>query len=187
MTTAGPNIAGAGASSGGGTAWTNPGNITADDASYATCTLTASGTSQALNGTSFGFSIPSGATIDGFLVEIERFSSSPLGSPFNIADSNVQLIKGGTAGGTNKSTGAVWNYTSPTIVSFGGAADLWGQTWTDSDVNASNFGATLSIQNLSGVSTRTGSVDYIRITVYYTASGGSSSATNTLMMMGCGI
>jgi len=48
--------------------WSNPGNITADDASYATA---AAGTSHYLKG-AFGFAIPSNATITGVMVEIKR-------------------------------------------------------------------------------------------------------------------
>lgn len=51
-------------------AWTNPGNITASDNTYATCAT--AGTTQGLRASNFGFAIPATATILGVLVEWER-------------------------------------------------------------------------------------------------------------------
>ena len=55
-------------------AWSNPGNITASDNSYATAQKAGGtgGSIQYLKASSFGFSIDSGATIDGIEVLIER-------------------------------------------------------------------------------------------------------------------
>ena len=61
--------------------WTNPGRVVGNDNSYATVTLNSSTTSHYLQGTNFGFTIPTAATITGIVVEIGRFSSgrtSPL-------------------------------------------------------------------------------------------------------------
>ena len=58
-----PTVAGTDAT--GDTDWTGPGNITATDDVYATAALAAAGTSYDLWGDTFGFSIPSGATVDG--------------------------------------------------------------------------------------------------------------------------
>ncbi len=80
--TAGPRNAGAGATSGSGTGWTNPGGITADDTSYATVGVSSwsGSTSEYLQGTNYGFNIPAGATIDGIQVVIWRQSDSSSGS-----------------------------------------------------------------------------------------------------------
>ena len=51
-------------------AWANPSNAGSSNDSYATRTL--SGVSDYLRATNFGFAIPSGATIDGILVEVEK-------------------------------------------------------------------------------------------------------------------
>ena len=58
-------------------AWTNPMNATTSDNVYATISCP-TGISHYLKATNFGFSIPTGATINGIVVEIERKQS---GSP----------------------------------------------------------------------------------------------------------
>jgi len=58
-----------------------------------------------------------------------------------------KIVKGGSLVGTDKSTGAYFeNYgTSPYGISspthtFGSSSDLWGTTWSYSDINDSGFG-----------------------------------------------
>jgi len=58
---------------------------------------------------------------------------------------SVKLIKGGVISGTDKSTGATIPITQ-TSVNYGSASDLWGLTFTDTDINASNFGVVFSTQ-----------------------------------------
>ena len=56
----------------------------------------------------------------------------------------AKLIKGGSQSGDNKAS----NTSIPTSVGnvdFGGASDLWGNTLSDSDINASNFGIAVQI------------------------------------------
>jgi hypothetical protein len=73
----GPRNAGAGADvTGIGTvAWGTPGNITTPGSPYATMTVPASATTHYLRGTIYGFVIPSGSTINGITVVINRQSS----------------------------------------------------------------------------------------------------------------
>ena len=165
----GPSMAGTGASVGGvGTvAWTSPGSITADDSSYATCALTSSAQSNYLSGTNFGFSIPAGSTINGIQVSIMRESSSS-NSPY-VRDTVVSLIKGGTVTGANRAATSTNWPNSMTAAGYGTTSDLWGTTWTPADINASNFGVALSASSSGSGSTRTASVDYMQITVTYTA------------------
>lgn len=123
--------------------------------------------SDFLDATTFGFNVPTSATINGVKVEIER-SQAASGS---VKDVTVRLLKAGTATGDNKAdTTSSWP-TSDTTATYGGAADLWGATLNASDVNATNFGVTLKVEGNAGVDTAR--VDYVRITVYYTAAGGS--------------
>ncbi|MGB0522678.1 MAG: T9SS type A sorting domain-containing protein [Flammeovirgaceae bacterium] len=64
--------AGAGSSTTpGSVAWSNPGNITASDNSYASAT---NGTTETIVANNFGFNIPSSTTIDGIEVNIERYA-----------------------------------------------------------------------------------------------------------------
>jgi hypothetical protein len=55
---------------------------------------------------------------------------------------SVRLVKGGVISGDNKATGSIT--TSDAYYSFGGAADKWGLSLTESDVEASNFGVVVS-------------------------------------------
>lgn len=143
----------------GGSSWSNKNNIFAEDGSCATAVMSGGGFTSALNAKGFGFDIPSFATITGVLVEIDRFGAST-------EDSGVFLLKAGTAVGTDKSSLTVYSSTSPGYTSYGGPTDLWGATWTPSDINNANFGATIGCHNTSGGSTA--NVDNIRITVYWT-------------------
>jgi len=148
-------------------AWSNPDNAKVSDNVYATATNIGPVTSHYLKATNFGFSIPVGATINGILAEFERKTNS---TPS--VDSAIKIVKSdGTIGTTNKSTGAGWS-TTEAYVSFGGESDLWGETWTYTDINDTDFGVVLSLVIDSGGNGPPGyvsSVDHIRITVYYTS------------------
>jgi hypothetical protein len=162
----GPNYPTNTGDTGGGTGWTNQNRIVSDNNSYATVGLAANATSQTLYGMDYNFSIPAAATINGIVVTIGRFSS---GSGANsIKDVVVRLIKNATIDtNANKADAADWAF-SETAQSYGSATDLWGTTWTPAQINSANFGAALQVQ--AEGSSRTASVDYIRITVYYAVS-----------------
>ncbi len=185
--TSGARIAGAGADGGGsGSSWSNPGNITADDANFATSVLSTSSTSHYLNGTNYGFTVPGNAIINGIQVSIMRQSSSSALSN-SINDEVVQLIKGGSQVGDDKGTSTDWP-TSMGTATYGGVADLWGTTWTAAEINATNFGVALSGRNQSPYASRTASVDYMQITVTYTipSPGGPSIAQTGADVSGVG-
>lgn len=157
--------AGAGATSGGtGVAWSNPGNIVSDNGSDASTTFHKSADeTEYLLADAFGFAIPSGATIDGIEVEIERQQEDTRAT---WKDLDVTLLKAGTATGDNNGDLATEWPTSMGVATYGGASDLWGTTWTASDVNHADFGVRLKADNTGSV--YTARVDFIRITVYYT-------------------
>lgn len=168
MPTQGPNFPTS--TTGTDAAWTNPNNIEAADGVFAVSrtmdpvTFTTSGF---LVGTGFGFSIPAGVKIQGIKLEVNYKDAN---TPSPISENNVQILKAGSAVGTDHSTGASLP-TTATTVSYGGASDLWGTSWTPSDINASNFGARVQYQD-SGSSNDNASVDFLRITVSYTANPG---------------
>lgn len=151
--------------------WTNPGEAAASDNVHAAVLLAAGARpSQYLKATNFGFTIPATATIDGIIVELER---SRQGSG-TIADSRIRLVRAdGTVGTTDKAdTTTDWN--GETIITYGGATDLWGETGlVGSDINDADFGVVVSVDRLTGTSP-TGRVDHIQITVHYTESGGTA-------------
>lgn len=180
MATAGPNAPGTMASDSavGTKLWASPDNAKVSDNSR-----TFSGSSDGVNrlsyylkATNFGFAVSSGATINGITVSLERNANSN-SALINVKDSVVSLVKGGTVSGDNKADTATRWPTSDAAVSYGGAADLWGLTLTDTDVNASTFGVVISaaLNSNSGKSTIIASVDFISITIDYTTGGGGLS------------
>src|SRR3989344_5212889 len=60
-----------------------------------------------------------------------------------VYDHRVRIIKGGAIGSTDKASGTAWPG-SLAYTTYGGASDLWGETWTASDINASTFGVAIS-------------------------------------------
>jgi len=147
---------------GGGANWTNPGNAASSDNVYATVSVdgTVSDPLQCLN---YGFSIPTGATILGIEVNIERRSSATPGSD----DASVRLVKAGAVGGTDLQTNTAYP-TTDTVETHGGSAQLWGQTWTPGNINATDFGVVITVQKASAAgAAQTVSIDEIEITVYY--------------------
>lgn len=181
MASQGPNGAGTGA----GGSWTNPGNITADDASFATLNFTGTPTypTTALKATNFGFSIPSGATINGIVVEWKRKVNTTTNSP---RDNHIYIVKGGTTQTTqDKASASTWP-TTEAFATYGTSSDLWGVSWTDTDINSSGFGSELSVKANAGKGSKTASVNYCRITVYYTDSGGGATVASRLLLLGVG-
>jgi len=127
--------------------------------------------------TGLSSTVPSGSTINGITVKIERYNTNATNDfPTTINDNAIYLTKdGSTVVGNNKSTGAAWQSSdNNTTVDFGGAADLWGTTWTAAEVNASTFGVMISPSltfNLFAENGGSARVDQVIITVDYT--GGS--------------
>lgn len=141
----------------GSIAWTNPGNVTADDASDATIVNNDS-ISQYIKATNFGFSLAATEVIDGIEVTVNRKCTG------GCQDNSIKLVKGGTIGGTDNSAAASWtgSYASNTV---GSSSDLWGQTWLYSDINDSSFGVAFSSVMSDVIDTA--SIDFITITVYH--------------------
>ena len=158
----------------GALAWNSPGNALASDNVRSNCFRGTSGsvTSNYHKSTNFGFSIPAGATIDGIFVEFERLKLNS-----EVVDSAIRIVKGGVIGSTNKSVGASWPSTEA-YNSFGGVSDLWGETWTPTDINDSGFGVVISATLTHMGSTVFANIDHVRITVHYTeAAAGVDSYT----------
>jgi hypothetical protein len=169
---------GANFNDGGTTAWSTPTNIQGDTTgTSATCNISAGGgTSQKLRATNFGFNVPVGATIMGITAEIEVQAANTN----RHADNNVQLMKAESETGNNKGTGANIS-NSKGFMAYGGQNDLWGTTWTPSEVNNSGFGFSFKIIR-TGTATTT-SAFRVRLTVEYTEGRGAllSFSRNSLV------
>jgi len=147
--------------------WTNPARAVSSNNSYATRSLNDLNVSDYLQCTNYGFAIPAGATINGITVKVERKASNT-----GIQDAAMRLVKNvagvATIQATNRSTTTAYT-TVDVIEPHGGAADLWGDTWTIADINTTNFGAAFAAKKPGTAGgARTVSVDHISITVTYT-------------------
>lgn len=144
------------------TGWTNSENAAASDNVFATSSIEF-GEGPLLQATNFGFTIPSGATITGIVVEWEKKKAG--GGA--MSDGQSRIIKGGSTGTENKAQGD-WTTSDNTYYTYGSASDVWGETWTADDINASDFGAAISgTESLGNIHEL--SIDHVRITVHYTA------------------
>jgi len=123
MATAGPNAPGTMADDAavGTTAWVNPGNVASSNNTYAIANPSYDEDyvpTHYLKCTNFGFAIPSGATIDGIQVVVERRDDF-----FGTRDKVVSLVKGGAVSGDNKKSALTWSDNiSDEIINYGGVA-----------------------------------------------------------------
>lgn len=128
----------------------------------ATCTLPGGAKSYQLQLSNFGFAVPTGATVTGILVQVDRRQSAGSGV---IKDDEVTL---GALTSNKADLATAWPG-SLTSALYGNSGDLWGATWTVAAINSASFTAILSVQETSLMSAATALVDAIQVTVYYTA------------------
>ncbi len=147
-------------------AWTNPGNAAASDNSRASAIIDTGEISHYLKATGFGFSIPNSAKIVGIEFKVERGSTVPGNGDF-IEDNSIRLVKNGIISGNNKASGDTWPAGFEGIKTYGSNSDLWGLTWTPTDINSFlEFGAVVSAKH-GGTGTSTALIDHVTLTVYY--------------------
>ena len=165
--------------SGSGASWTSGNYAETSDSRYASASISNGQTTYNLSLTNFGWNLPSTATISGISVAIVEKASSNSSTTY-VVDNQVQLLKAGsTSGITNKAnTSTKWG-TSDTTQTYGSSTDLWGKTWTGSDIDASNFGVQIQAKGAcSGSNCHvTAYVNAVTITVYYQASSIGSSGS----------
>ena len=161
--------------------WINPDNAKTSNDTYTTATNSSieydDSSSNYLKATNFGFSIPSGATIDGIKVEVEmkaNYENDPLSVNASYYN-RIKLIKGGVISGDPENGDSPYFFpTTEAYKIFGGDSSLWGNSFSYSDINSSDFGVSiltsLSTNNAYNETSYTiiASIDHIRITVYYT-------------------
>lgn len=156
----------AGTTPGTSPAWGSPENVGADDSVVSGIIKLTGGAAdgQTLKGTcSTPFSIPSGATVDGVKVEVEGIMANG-----NVTEKHAFLVRGGTIDtAIDRSTGSTWS-SSYSVITYGGPTDDWGGI-TAADVNSTGFGFAFQ-PTFTGASSV--SIDFVRITVYYTTAAG---------------
>ena len=169
MASTGFTLPGRGASiNTGSNEWTDPGNVTADDAANASTAFGALSQSDSLFADLYGFSIPSGATIDGIEVKYERVLPQwGEGAP-TVTSTDLQLAEGGVVIGTVDTDLSDWTF-SVVAVTRGSDSDDWGAALTPEIVNSDTFGVRLEATWDAALGTTdTAEVDYIQINVHYT-------------------
>jgi len=144
--------------------WTSVGNVATSDNTYASfgnISGAVGGFTDYLLVSNFGFAIPVGVIIDGIVVEVERSDPNARTSDFH-----VQLIKNSLIQATDKALAAIWPV-ADVNQPYGTSTDLWGNTWTPADINATSFGVAIAAQRGASGSTTQGRIDHVSITVYY--------------------
>ena len=156
-----------------GNNWSNPTNAEVADATYATASDTNPHHTHYLKTTDYGFSLPAGSDIQGIVVEVLRHASG--NGVNNVTDFAVKIVKSdGSIGVANRADIVTLWPTSDAYATYGSASDLWGETWTATDINSSNFGVAFSA-DLHPDTSVTASVDFIRMTVYYSIGADSTN------------
>jgi hypothetical protein len=159
--------------------WDDPGNAAAEDGTFAAATISDETLSTVLlKASDFGFSIPSDATVDGITVEVKASTDSGTATWNSVKVSNI-----GEEESDDKAAGTIT--ASLAYATFGGAADLWGQTYAPADINDSGFAAILQVR-FDGVGSVGVNIDHVRMTVTYTEVGGGGSAVSTSLLLGVG-
>ena len=157
------------ADSGFPSSWVTPENAELSDDIYSTVSLGLfNPNSKYLTVTGFGFSLSVRAVVLGIKIDIER--STAIG----ITDYSIKIIKGGSISGDEKATATAWA-ASDQYDTYGSSTDLWGLTWSASDINGSDFGIAIAAHRTSGAGTA--KIDHVRTTVYYSIAGYATSGT----------
>jgi hypothetical protein len=152
-----------------GSEWNDANKITKKDGSFASTSLAEEGFcfqsicyySRGLIASQFGFAIDPNAEIKGIKVAVVRKAEKG----HSVKDYNIQLMKKGLLVGDNKSAPGFWPITSSSK-SYGGNSDLWGTSWTASEINDPSFGFFLQCQN--GLDNPVEAyVDVVKIAIYY--------------------
>lgn len=146
--------------------WTNPGGATTGPGGgdTARASMPAGQCSYYLVATNFNFNVPGGSVIDGIVVEFQRVAQAS-----EVLDAAVRIVKNGAIGAADRSAGS-WP-TNQVFSSYGGAGDIWGESWTLGDINSSGFGVAIAATNTT-THNAFAKVNYIRITVHYTVIDG---------------
>jgi len=80
------------------------------------------------------------------------------------------IIQGGTISGNDYAdTTNLWPANNgDAYTTYGGTSDLWGLSWSPTDINSTNFGVAIESENTDATKpvTETSQVDHMRITVY---------------------
>lgn len=148
-----------------GTAWTNPGSIAVASQFARSNPIIATGNSDNLAATNFGFAVPAAATVLGVQMSFIRS-----GLRTDILDNGIYLTKNGTATvGADHSSGDIWPVI-PAAQNYGTTTDLWGTTLSVAEVNASTFGVLIQALNVNETHSSSATIRaFVTMTVTYSS------------------
>ncbi len=151
-----------------GTNWTNPDNIKLDNNTYATYNNT---TQDNLRATEFGIFPPVGITILGIEVIVRGHGTSATALERQI---DVSLTKDGINPVGAPKTGEQLDQDFDNELILGSPTDLWGTTWSSSDIGDDLFGALIKDTNAVAAELN---IDSVEVRVHY-GTGDLSITTN---------
>lgn len=160
----------------GDSAWSNPTNVAAEDATFASATSLGQETQYLKATVNAGtFAIPADARIDGIEISYRADADGGTGAVFE--EENCQLVAGGDITGLDLRNRAHDIGPDAADFSVGGDDENWGMTLTPDLVNEAGFGVALRFDRLGGTS-RDVRVYWIKLTIHYTAAAGTPYNAN---------
>ncbi len=143
--------------------WVSPANGRHADGLVATVELDGNGVTTWLEARAFGLALPADAVVRGFSVKVVR-----RGDDFQeITDEGVALLRSGTPTPTKRSLPGFWaSLPKLDTVTYGGATDTWGETWTAADVASPTFGVAFAARGQEAAAAEA-QVDHIELTVHF--------------------
>lgn len=124
-----------------------------------------------LDALDFGFSIPTGSSIEGITVVI--YGWSPTANTIDFTTVQLTTDSGSTLIGTNQASGAGATLSTSddnSTDTFGAADDNWGDVVTVAQINSSSFGVS-TCWTMNG-NDGTANIDLVEMTITYTPSAG---------------
>ncbi|HET7544182.1 MAG TPA: hypothetical protein VFK05_30135 [Polyangiaceae bacterium] len=132
----------------------------------ATLVLVALPYHDALVADHFQLALPADARIEGIEVTVRRAADNADAA----VDDSVRLIKGSHLSATDLSSPEKWRAGPFSEVTYGGASENWGETWTAADLNQGDFGVSLSARYTQTAGNARAYVDLIAMRVHYRTS-----------------
>lgn len=159
-------ISGGGSGIGNGI-WTTPENAFAVDGAPAANSFRFNTTISPLVLTGFDLAVPPTAQIRGIVVQLVRRRSNPTQiDTLGVTDATVRLVVNGATAGTNHASATSWTTTLDTV-SYGSPTDTWGLALSPAQVNAANFGVTISVNDDgTGKGLAVAEIDGLRLDVF---------------------
>ena len=149
----------------GSVSWSSVTNITSSNDVYAAWTSGSSKNTDTIKAHTFGIGLPSGSTVNGIETRVEAKESG------TVVIAGVNIGKSDAALGTAKTPGDALT-SSDVNYDHGGAADLWGLSITEAEVEAATFQIRY-VFGLTGASTV--QVDAVWVKVHYTEAANSTA------------